>query len=779
MTTPSLPASPGLGSLLASRPQRLALLLGALGMLAIGFFPLFAGPGYELSLAAGLILPALASIATAYECSRAPIEPMAALLRGMRAGALLSVAAVITALAHAARAGPCDLPGGLALLFLGPALGAMLGGAWGGTVGSAAKALPGLGVINAALLLAPLAPAAGVAISIWRFLSSPMVFAFDPFFGFFAGPIYETVIEPAARLLTYRAGTVLTLGAAVIALSQFRQSPRGWRWVGGGHPALLVLGAGAALSSAAVTVYGSSLGHFSTPDSIRHELGSETSHGRCTVLHSAVIERREAELLARDCQAHLRALEKYFGARGPDRVTVYLFASPEEKARLMGAAATEIAKPWRAEVYLTRAPYPHSVLGHELAHVVAGAFGRGPFRIAGAIGGLLPNPGLIEGVAVAASPSPHQALTPEQWAAAMQQLGLLPPLDTVFSLDFFGQSSQRAYTVAGAFLGWIRERYGPKALRAWYSGAELPSLTRGLDLPALERLWHEELRGVSIDAPALEQARVVFSRPSVFGRRCPHVVDREEREGYLRLGWGDVARARAAFERVLELDPSDVSARLAIGSCAMRQGDAPGARRLYSEVASDPRLAALERGTGEENLADVDLWQKKLDSARRRYAGIEATVFSPDRLRQLTIKRQVRSEVERQAVTTLLLGDRLGFGWPSAVADLEAWAQAEPEQGTAQYLLAKNFYNDGQWERASRYLDAALDRTLTSPLIEREAYRVRMAAACALGDLAAARKAYAGLARDPDLGRAQRRSLAGFADRCGIEGTLGRQPARR
>ncbi len=58
----------------------------------------------------------------------------------------------------------------------------------------------------------------------------------------------------------------------------------------------------------------------------------------------------------------------------------------------MGAADTFIAKPWRREVYVQAGGYPHPVLGHEVMHVIAGAFARGPFRIAGGAGGLLPDP---------------------------------------------------------------------------------------------------------------------------------------------------------------------------------------------------------------------------------------------------------------------------------------------------------------------------------------------------------------------------------------------------
>src|SRR6185369_12356527 len=117
--------------------------------------------------------------------------------------------------------------------------------------------------------------------------------------------------------------------------------------------------------------------------------------------------------------------------------------------RFMGASSTYIAKPWRAEVYVQRAAYPHPVLGHELAHVVAGSFGRGPFRIAGAVGGLLPNPGLIEGIAVAAAPDDEE-LEGAQWARAMMDIGILPDMEHVFSLGFLGDASSKSYTLAGA-----------------------------------------------------------------------------------------------------------------------------------------------------------------------------------------------------------------------------------------------------------------------------------------------------------------------------------------
>ena len=59
-------------------------------------------------------------------------------------------------------------------------------------------------------------PLGGVAIGFWRFYTSPMVFGFDPFVGYFAGPLYDTVVDPGVRLMSYRVGSLASLPAAAV-----------------------------------------------------------------------------------------------------------------------------------------------------------------------------------------------------------------------------------------------------------------------------------------------------------------------------------------------------------------------------------------------------------------------------------------------------------------------------------------------------------------------------------------------------------------------------------
>ena len=66
-------------------------------------------------------------------------------------------------------------------------------------------------------LLGLAGPLGGIAIGFGRFYTSPMVFGFDPFVGYFAGPLYDTVVDPGVRLLSYRVGSLASLDLYFLA----------------------------------------------------------------------------------------------------------------------------------------------------------------------------------------------------------------------------------------------------------------------------------------------------------------------------------------------------------------------------------------------------------------------------------------------------------------------------------------------------------------------------------------------------------------------------------
>jgi len=671
-------------------------------------------------------------------------------------------------LLHGVRVGFCDPWPDIVLWLLGPLPGIVLGGAWGGIAALFAPRRPRWGTA-AAVALALLGPLGGIAISLVRFYTSPMVFAFDPFFGHFAGPLYDTVFDATDRLISYRVGSALTLLAAAVACAHLeRDSEQAIRprWLG--RPGVALIGALAAIGSIGITLKGPALGHWSTVSSIRAELERSATSARCELIYPPSVIERDVRLTLDDCDAHVAAIERYFGTRGPERITVFLFASVDQKARLMGAGHTYIAKPWRREVYLQPAPYPHPVIGHELAHVVAGSFGAGPFKVAGPLRGLIPDPGRIEGVAVAAAPDEDDDLTIEEWARAMLDLGLLPPLDSVFKLTFLGENSSKAYTVAGAFVDWLHRTRGAEAVRRWYGGADLASVT-GKNLAELEEEWRQALGAVKVSPEAMHTARARFDRPAIFGRRCPHVVDELEQKAQGRLGMGDSRGCEEGFEHVLKLDPEHVRARIGLGACAFRAGDIPRARERYAAVAADPKVPRLHQATAEEAIGDLDLAAGQLPAAARRYAEVASVVVDDDRLRTLDVKSRPGNELGRRAIVDLLIGDsELGPSWEAALAELGEWAGTDLENGLADYLIGRNLYLRGRHREAAQHLDRALSRPIALARVRAEALRIRIIVGCALGDRAAAKSVYTRWLKEPAVSAARRLGMARFTERCGV-----------
>src|SRR5688500_17611414 len=79
---------------------------------AVGFLPLFAGPGYEHAIASGLIVPTVAAIVAANEGfvdrRRPRGAPLDALVHSLVSGLILAAIALATALVHGLRVGFCD-----------------------------------------------------------------------------------------------------------------------------------------------------------------------------------------------------------------------------------------------------------------------------------------------------------------------------------------------------------------------------------------------------------------------------------------------------------------------------------------------------------------------------------------------------------------------------------------------------------------------------------------------------------------------------------------------
>ncbi|MCA9580460.1 MAG: bacterial transcriptional activator domain-containing protein [Myxococcales bacterium] len=708
---------------------------------------LFGIVGVEGALLLGLLLPPLAAGAIASWIGRirrdgAPIDATTLLLRTVEFAATLVAWPTLILLANGLRIQTCEPFDGLTFIGLGPGLGTVAAALWALLIATSMRR--GAVVLSVALPLLALLGGLGEA------YFTPAVFAYGEFAGYFPGPLYDTQVGIGAPYLSFRVRTLSTLLAIVIVFQaawskgdgalrpgRIRRRPRS------AIAAVLCL-----LATLFLFHHGDTLGHRTGIDHIAKELGTVRDSRRCRLVLPAETPLTIQDRLLEDCDYRVDRAEQALGVTVDGRITAFFFRTPAEKKRLLGAQNTQVAKPWRREVYLQGATFPHPVLFHEIAHVVAGEVGQGPLRIAGVLGGLWPNPGLIEGAAVAIAWDAREGMTPHQWARAMRDLDQMPPLQSIVGIEFLGQSQARAYVSAGSFIRFLMDTRGAEAVRRIYQRGTVDGALPE-SLSELEREWHAFLAQVDVPEEAQGIARVRFERPSVFSSVCPHTV--ADLQVALAAEWsaGNLPATLSQCEALLAIDPADMSTRATLVAALLRLGETAGAKAqetvLRDELgAPTPLLQGIRLERADQAWRDG-----KVAEAHAMYEELLAEPLPEDRARAIEVRALGAADPTISSpVFDILVGDGRSSPTTAVVMDRASWIDRDRADGLGPYLLARQLLYGDDPSRAAELLQGALDRGLPTPRIAVETQRLLGVAHYLSGNLGAAKAAFTHLRGD-------------------------------
>ncbi|MEO0322188.1 MAG: hypothetical protein AAF447_04480 [Myxococcota bacterium] len=730
-----------LAALLPLRSERVALMASLVMGLALASSRLLGVHGAESALALGLVLPPFAGAAGAAAFARR--ERAAEGLQGAaRAAVLTWLPAVVLLALNQLRVRQCTPGTGFAFMVLGPGFGVLLAAFVGAFF---AAALPRK---RLALVLGALAPFAGLATALHDFWATPAIFVFQHFAGWFPGTLYDEGLAIPGTLLTFRGITLLYGVAAAAGAAALRGGRPGW-----GALAMLCVALAGRLDAS-----GPELGHASSVGAIDEALGRVERGDECVVHLPRELRPDQRARLVEDCDFRVRRAEALLGVDQREPVHAFFYRSPEEKRRWMGAATTYIAKPWRGEVHLQLRGWPHPVLAHEIVHVVAGEAAHGPFRVAG---GWWPNPGFVEGIAVAIEWPERDGMNPHQQARTLLESERLPPLRRLLSLGFLGESSRVAYASAGSFVRWLGDTRGWEAVRQAHDDGDVRGA--GLELSALESEWRAFVAEVPLPPGARELAELRFHRPSIFARTCPHLVARLRGalQGDLRAG--DDTAALATCEEILAIEPADLFALRTEVAALARAGRLDAAEAKLEALTAGAPLALVTQAR--EAVADA-LWVAgRYDDARARYEALLAEPQTEDAARNREVKvLGTRDPDAGDAIRDLLVGP--GGRQEGAPLPLHhAWriAEARPD-GLGPYLLARQLWVAGRLDLARSELAEAQRRGLPSERLRREALRLAGVLSFAAGDYAASRASFEAAREDPALRRQAEEWLARLDD---------------
>ena len=549
----------------------------------------------------------------------------------------------------------------------------------------------------------------------------PPVFAYHATFGYFPGPIYDFIVPITDTLLIARAETLLWallflgLTISICEVSRDTELMPQLRWRKLFSPLtkrvwlyLLLIGL------LGFQFYAGALGVRPTRADIAQKLGGfrETEHFE--IFYARELETQIENIVA-DCEFQYAQLSAYLMSDGDElsrKVRAYIYASPEQKKQLIGAGSTSVEDPFGHGFHIHAQGFPHPVLKHELAHVFTVPWS--PLKVSLKIG-------LHEGIAVAADWDEGR-LTAHQWAKAMHQMEIAPPLSAVMGIGFWGHAGSRSYLLAGSFVRFLVDTYGiEKFKKVFPTGNFVKHYAK--DLSALEAEWIEFLETIPVQENDTTYATYRLKRPSVFEQVCAHEMaalrDTAWRAYYRR----DFATAVETFGTMLSDDPNNLRTLRGLMYSEYRMQNYDKALSLATRVAS----AEDTRFSPEAMLLKGDIhWVKdEHEKAMAEYTAVEvqhetiehrrikriAALSYPDAVPMewnAQLNAAIQEQRSLQELLRVVLVERIDSG--EKMAYLSMCIQAAPDMWLAYLLVGELLHGEEAWQSSNQYLRRAVAR---------------------------------------------------------------------
>lgn len=524
-------------------------------------------------------------------------------------------------------------------------------------------------------------------------------------------------VSPAA--VAFRSATLLFASGLIVGgLVRFPRARRsGLSSQPGPSPALLLVAGG--LLVAGFVVHAQSRDALAPDRGDLEEAYSLERRRGPLVVHAdpEAITMREVDAILAEGTLWLERLKDRMGVEPEGELHIWLHPDHATMGHYTGAENVHFALPGRGELHISGVDVPHPTLGHELAHLLGRRLTGGVLGVPTRFG-LLPNAGIIEGLAMAVTPEleVRYGLTLREKAAAMRRAGLAPPLRDLFGeyLSFFGfwrHPPGNAYVTAGALVEAVAATQGTDGLARLYREGSLEDLFD--DDEALERFLKEHeaaLDAMPLPPDATAQVAHSYSRASILDQTCDPGAEDVARAIRAAARSGDFAAAESLSHEA-EGDALTGKTLVALAHAARLLDDDARAlayllQRADARDTEDPRERALRL----EEVGDA-LWAAgRRREALARWEQVPKDPLSPPQRRMIEAKGLLaRALVARpagspvaEAGLALLLAAGSGDTTPEvarlAVALGRATAATEelPEVlAFGEYLLARQYLQRG------------------------------------------------------------------------------------
>ena len=574
-----------------------------------------------------------------------------------------------------------------------------------------------------------------VGAALWgltAFFTTPCVDVFSTFIGYYPGALYDEEMMIGGRLALSRLEDLVWV-VALLSLVSTQETPKL-----NSSRRLLIFGG---LITVSVSAWVMDLHRPAWW--VQRQLGGLKQSEHYAMHYPKEWSSEAATLLMHELEFNYSELSDFFKRAPQRKINVYFYQNARHKKRLMGAGNTLIAKPWQYSIHLHAPSVGDRVITHELAHVFSAEIAPAPHHLS-LWRGVLPNMGLIEGLAVAAAWTRGRGeglmsrLTPHQWSAAMRRLDRAPPMRAIFNPQkFYAYNARLAYTSCGSFVRFYRQEHGVEALNQLYAqGGERP----GLDEVIGE--WESWLDQRELSERLIKTASSMFGGRSIFYKVCAHELAARRNAAREVAQSGDLEGALKLWRAVEHDAPGDPRAlreRISLLIQLERFTEASDLidRSLKQALADDEQLDYLTRLRLDEWSADLDYWLGQssgaVDSRRdgiererygERYADQLKLGMDRSRWRRLAVKRYAllpSTPAELGALVFKLFQTRQTS--EERVESLSEALTRWPQSAELAYLKARAIMIKDPQE-AERLLQRSMELKLSHPSLTYEALRL-------------------------------------------------------
>jgi hypothetical protein len=378
----------------------------------------------------------------------------------------------------------------------------------------------------------------------------PQLFAYNTILGYFPGITYDETLNELTTLVVFReftfVGALFLWIIFFIQIGSYDVGRTAWeniRSLRTVKPNRVLWGAGGVCAALIVLgfMFSARLGFEYSRDDIQERIGRRTESEHFILYyseHNATAAEAKALKAKAEYQYWQVAERMETRERRGEKISVYLYPDSETKRKLIGAAATNVAKPWLHEIHLQYDSFDDT-FRHELVHALAAEFGSPVIRASVRLG-------MNEGLAVAVDWN-EGLFSPHEYAAALMRDSLLGDVEPLFHLTGFStKQSTYAYLVAGSLSKYLIDRYGMPSFKKVFRSGNFVGIY-AQPLSACIDDWKEFLATVSCSMIPPETIRQLFTQPSIFRKTCARVTAEKNKRGLTFLREKKYAEAEAEF----------------------------------------------------------------------------------------------------------------------------------------------------------------------------------------------------------------------------------------